>query len=504
MTADELRFGTAGLRGPVQPGIGGMNVELVARAAWAVGEWLRGNGADRTIVVGRDARHGSPEFFATATGVLAAAGFDVVALPGHSPTPLVAFACRDLRAAAAIQITASHNRAGDNGFKLYGGVGTDAPGAQIVGPIDEQIEALMTRAPGTIPRCAVPPDRRAQANRSRYLARISTRFGAGEEAAPFRLALTPLHGVGGQLALDALAVAGFHDVHVVPDQFAPDPDFPTVAFPNPEEPGATGELLRLAAEVGADLAIALDPDADRCALAIPCDGGWRQLTGDEVGALLCHTLAVPGAVVASSIVSGTFAADIAQAAGARSVRTLTGFKWLVRTGDRLCYAYEEAIGHCVDPAAVLDKDGISAAVLAAQIAARLRRDDSSANLLLDELSLTHGVHATVGTSVRLRAPAEADAVMAGLRSAARRTITGLDCSMHDYAGRDDALRTNAVEFAGADGDVRIRALVRPSGTEPKLKAYVEAVTPISATVDAGGARRDATALAERVAHALLA
>ena len=475
MGSDDLRFGTAGLRGPVRPGPGGMNVELVARATWAVAEWLRANGSRRTVVVGCDARHGSADFFATTTGVLAAAGFDVVALPGHSPTPLVAFTCRDLGTAAAIQITASHNPAGDNGYKLYGGIGTDVPGAQIVSPVDARIEALMAAAPPEIPCYPVDPDDHDWAAASRYLDRLATRFDHVDDS--LRIALTPMHGVGGRLAVEALANAGFDDVHIVDEQFAPDPDFPTVVFPNPEEPGATSLLLALAQRVDADLAIALDPDADRCAIAIPDRDGWRQLTGDETGAILCHELAVPGAVVASSIVSGTLAAQVAEAAGARSIRTLTGFKWLVRAGEPLCFAYEEAIGYCVDPDAVRDKDGIGSAVLLAQIAARLRREGSSIASLLDDLALRHGSHVTVGRSLHAT-PGGITAAMNLFRSAPRRTLGGIDCAMSDYANRDDGLRTDMVEFIGADGDARVRALVRPSGTEPKAKAYVEAVVPV--------------------------
>ncbi|QKT06730.1 phospho-sugar mutase [Gordonia sp. X0973] len=499
----QLRFGTAGLRGPVRPGPGGMNDELVARATWAVGEWLRAAGhGSATVVVGHDARHGSEDFFATTTQVLAAAGFDVVALPGTSPTPLVAFACRDLAAAAAVQITASHNPAGDNGYKLYAGIGSDVAGAQIVGPADQQIEELMYRAPTTIPRRPVAPDARARHNRARYLDRLLTRFGRSPD--PLRIALTPMHGVGGQIALGALRNAGFDDVHVVDEQFAPDPDFPTVAFPNPEEPGATDRLLRLAAEIDADLAVALDPDADRCAIAIPEDGRWRLLTGDETGAILAHRLAVPDGVVASSIVSGTLAAAVAAAAGARPARTLTGFKWLVRAGEPLVYAYEEAIGHCVDPDAIRDKDGIGTAVLLAQIAAGVRRDGRSLSSLLDDLSTRHGLHVTVGRSVPLTTPAAAAQTMTALRGATTRTVAGIECALSDYAGRDDDLRTDAVEFTGSDGDTGLRALVRPSGTEPKLKVYVEVVMPFPPDpATRRQTRREADALARRAADALV-
>ena len=347
-----LAFGTAGLRGPVRDGPDGMNVGTVTRATAGLAAWLVEHGhTGETVVVGRDARHGSAEFHTATTEVLSAAGFDVVALDEPGPTPLVAFACRQLGAAAGVMITASHNPPQDNGYKVY----LDG-GAQLIGPADREIESLISAAPdaGDVPRSPVATDPRAATVRDDYLARLDQRFGA-PTASNVRIALTAMHGVGGALAVDALRRSGFADVVVVDQQFAPDPDFPTVAFPNPEEPGATDLLLALAREKEADLAIALDPDADRCAVGVPDHAGeWRMLTGDETGALLGDaaldgwaarhgTVATqPAPVIASSIVSGTLMNSIASRRGAVARRTLTGFKWLVRAGDPLAYAYEEA------------------------------------------------------------------------------------------------------------------------------------------------------------------
>ncbi len=481
--SDTLHFGTAGLRGPVRAGPNGMNVAVVTRTTHAIADWLeRGAEAGATVVVGRDARHGSEAFAAATTGVLAARGFDVVALPDPAPTPLVAFACRDLGASLGIQITASHNPPADNGYKVY-----VSGGAQLIPPDDAEIEALIATAPAAadIPRVDVVPDDRARRNTDRYLARLAHRFGTVESATSIRIALTAMHGVGGRLASEALRQAGFDDLHVVDQQFEPDPDFPTVQFPNPEEPGAADLLLGLAADINADLAIALDPDADRCAVGIRDTAGWRMLTGDETGALFAaHLLEANAAsataliapVVASTIVSGSLAGRIAESAGARSVRTLTGFKWLVRAGEPLLYAYEEAIGHCVDPDAVRDKDGISAAVVAAQLAHRRKSAGSDLRGALDDLQATFGVHVTAQRSVRVTDLAEITMIMRGLRADPPQRLCDIEIRADDQSARTDHLATDAVIMSGTAADgTTIRVVARPSGTEPKLKYYVEAV-----------------------------
>ncbi|ALG84232.1 phospho-sugar mutase [Gordonia phthalatica] len=478
-----LTFGTAGLRGPVQDGPDGMNVETVTRATAGLADWLLANGrAGGTVVVGRDARHGSEEFAIAAREVLTAKGFDVIALPEPGPTPLVAFATRHFGAAAGVMVTASHNPPRDNGYKVY-----LEHGSQLIGPADREIEAAIaaTGDAAQIPRVAVVPDARAGAVVETYLARLAVRF-SGAPRRPLRIALTPMHGVGGALAVEALRRAGFDDVHVVAEQFAPDPDFPTVAFPNPEEPGATDLLLALAADVDADLAIALDPDADRCAVgACDDDRGWRMLTGDETGALLGtwvldhRPAGAPTPVVASSIVSGTLFDAAARRRGARSLRTLTGFKWLVRAGEPLSYAYEEALGHCVDPDAVRDKDGISAAIACASLASEWA---GRGGLLaaLDDLQEENGVHVTAGRSLRLTDPRLMTGLMTDLRRTPPATLAGIPVRAVDYLARDDALQTDGVELTGTrDDGVAVRVFARPSGTEPKLKYYGQVSAPPS-------------------------
>jgi len=471
-----LRFGTAGLRGPVRAGPAGMNVAVVRRATAGLAAWLGRGGPRGTVVVGRDARHGSEAFCAAAAEVLAGAGFTVRVLPSPLPTPVLAFAVRELSAVAGVQITASHNPPADNGYKVY-----LADGAQLAPPSDAEIEAAITAAP---PAISVPTAAGAvpQDVTEAYLDRVG-RLPRGT-ARTLRIALTPMHGVGGETAVLALRRAGFTDVHVVASQAAPDPDFPTVTFPNPEEPGATDALLALAAEVDADLAIALDPDADRCALGVPdrtrtparahadpdSRGGgaatWRMLTGDETGGLLGDHLlrsgGYPDPLVATTVVSSSMLASVAAGYGARFAETLTGFKWIVRGGPGLVFGYEEALGYCVDPDAVRDKDGIAAAVLACDLAATLKAAGADLDDRLDELAVAHGVHATLGVSLRME-PAARDAAVERLRA-------------RPPEGWSVARPAPDVLVLRRDGE---RLVIRPSGTEPKLKAYLEVVEPVT-------------------------
>jgi phosphomannomutase len=479
-----LRFGTAGLRGPVRAGPAGMNVAVVRRATAGLAGWLARDGGRGTVVVGRDARHGSAEFAAAAAAVLAGAGFAVRALPGPLPTPVLAFAVRALGAVAGIQITASHNPAADNGYKVY-----LADGAQLAPPSDAEIEAGITAAPGA---AAIPVGDEVEVVdvTEAYLDRVAG-LPRGTERR-LRIALTPLHGVGRDTAVAALERAGFTDVHVVAEQAEPDPAFPTVAFPNPEEPGATDALLAVAERVGADLAVALDPDADRCALAVPVGGRWRLLTGDETGVLLGDHLLRSGGhtdpLVATTVVSSEMLRAVAEAHGARYAETLTGFKWIVRGGPGLVYGYEEALGYCVDPDAVRDKDGIAAAVLACDLAAGLLAAGRGLPDRLDELEVAHGVHRTEGISLRME-PVERDAAVERLR-----TEPPPGWQVSRPAADVLVLRRE-----------RERLVVRPSGTEPKLKAYLQVVEPVTDDNLASARIRAADRLGELRAavHALL-
>jgi phosphomannomutase len=307
--------------------------------------------------------------------------------------------------------------------------------------------------------------------------------------------------VGGAVAVEALGRAGFTEVHSVGAQFAPDPDFPTVAFPNPEEPGATDALLALAADVDADVAIALDPDADRCAVGIPDTRGWRMLSGDETGWLLgdyiLSTTDTPAPVVASTLVSSRMLSTIAAHHGAVHVETRTGFKWLARAdadvpGGTLVYAYEEAIGHCVDPASVRDKDGISAAVLVCDLVAAAGQRGRTVGDLLDELARRYGVHEVAAVSRRVADAAEAAELMRRWRAAPPATLAGYPAQLTDI--------TDALIFTAGDGGTSIRLVVRPSGTEPKLKSYLEIRCAVDD--DLSASRRRARALRERLVAAV--
>ncbi|MBV8929233.1 MAG: phospho-sugar mutase [Mycobacteriaceae bacterium] len=483
-----LRFGTAGLRAPLGDGPADINLPVVLRATWAVATVLK----DRclggsTVIVGHDARHGSAEFALGAAEVLAGHGFSVTMLPRSVPTPVVAFAVRHTGAAAGIQITASHNPATDNGYKVY----FDG-GMQVVSPTDREIEAAIAVAPGHIVQTPVAPTGAELIEK--YIARAAgIRRGTGAA----RIALTPLHGVGGATAVEVLHRAGFTDVHTVARQFAPDPDFPTTPFPNPEEPGVADAVLELAADVHADVAVALDPDADRCAVGVPTGDGWRMLSGDETGWLLGDYIlsqAPPGVTVASTVVSSRMLAAIAAAHHARHVETLTGFKWLARAGGSdLIYAYEEALGHCVDPAAVRDKDGITAAVLFADLVATLGAQGRSVHGVLDELARRHGVHVTKAVTVRSE---HAAGVMARLRAAPPPTLAGHPVHVHDLLTRRGSQRTDSLILIGTEAPIRLA--VRPSGTEPKIKCYIEVRQ--APTDDVRTARASADTLAVDVAR----
>lgn len=482
-----LRFGTAGLRGPIGDGPDHMNVPVVVRATAGLVRWLldRGDGGG-TVIVGRDARTGSDEFAAATAEVFAAAGFHVVALPGPLPTPVTAYAVRALDAVAGVQITASHNPATDNGYKVY-----VSGGAQLVSPDDLAIEAAIEAAPAwtEVPRTPVASSGAELVGR--YLSRVATLPRSTHRN--LRIAMTPLHGVGGETAVATLRAAGFTDVHVVESQFTPDPAFPTVDFPNPEEPGAADALLELAAGVGADIAIALDPDADRCAVGVPAPNGtWRMLRGDETGVLLGDRILVgapPGGLVATTVVSSSMLAAVAAARGARFARTLTGFKWLTRAGDGLVYAYEEALGHCVDPDHVRDKDGISAAVVTADYAAELKAVGRSLAAALDDLHREFGLHLGDQVSVRVTDPTRISTAMAELRAEPPAVLAGEPVTVTDLSLAPPPADTDAIVLEGAT----VRVVVRPSGTEPKLKCYLEVVRP---TTERAAAEHALTALRE--------
>jgi phosphomannomutase len=555
--AGRLQFGTAGLRGQVGAGPNRMNRAVVRAATAALAGWLhehgpgaapaagaaaaagagigvlpsRGSTAGMTVVIGCDARHRSAAFADEAAAVLTGAGIGVHLLPRPNPTPLLAFAIRHLSAAAGIMITASHNPAADNGYKLYLG-----DGAQIVPPVDAEIEAAIG---GLGPLSQIPAgpldgplvtrhgDEVAQAYLDAIIAAApAIPLPSPTGSLPLRVVYTALHGVAASLALRAIDRAGFPPPLVVAAQEKPDPDFPTVAFPNPEEPGTLDLALAQAERDRADLVLANDPDGDRLAVAVPDPagpGGWRVLSGDQVGALigsylLDKTAAGPEAgrrLVVTTVVSSTLLGKIAAAAGARYAETLTGFKWIVRAGQgapsiRFLFGYEEALGYAVGDV-VRDKDGISAALALLSLAATARGEGQSLLDRWDALEAEHGVHLT--SQVTLHVPSPAD-IMGRLRAAppaalAGQPVTGSEDLAAGSDGADPAAGAGAAEAgaagtaaagagaaeAGTDGAARARepglppadvliyrlpgarVVIRPSGTEPKLKAYLEVVEP---------------------------
>jgi phosphomannomutase len=489
-----LEFGTAGLRGTVAAGPNRMNRAVVRGTTAALAKWLRGRGrgiagagaAEAGVVIGCDARHRSDEFADETAQVLAGAGIRVHLLPRRQPTPLLAFAVRHLHAAAGVMITASHNPPAYNGYKLY-----LRDGAQIVPPADIEIEAEI-RDLGPLAHVPLAPldspliTRHGDEIAAAYLDQICAGSPAPPGAAWLRFVYTPLHGVAGELAMRAFEQAGFTPPDLVTAQAEPDPDFPTVAFPNPEEPGALDLALAQARRCDADLVLANDPDGDRLAVAVPGpDGGWQTLTGDQVGALLGVYLldtvpAGPGPddrLLVTTIVSSTLLSRIAAGAGAQYAETLTGFKWIVRAGDsrpgsRFIFGYEEALGYSVGEV-VRDKDGIGAALALLGLAARARSGGQSLLDIYDTLEIVHGVHLTSQVTVATDTPAD---VMLRLRAAWPRELGGSPViSTTDLTGGTRDLPSADVlsfQLLGA------RVVIRPSGTEPKIKAYFEVVAPV--------------------------
>jgi phosphomannomutase len=547
--AGRLEFGTAGLRGRIGAGPNRINRAVVRATTAAVTGWLRDGRppGPPSVVIGCDARHRSREFADEAAAVCAAAGLRVHLLPRPCPTPLLAFAVRHLSVRAGIMITASHNQAADNGYKLYVG-----DGAQIIPPTDAEISGRIERlgplaeVPVTglgSPLVTLHGDEIAKAYLRAVTARLAEAAGRGPRGfaqpggsgrPPLTVVYTPLHGVAGALMLRAIERAGLAVPHVVKAQADPDPDFPTVAFPNPEEPGALDLAFKDAASVGADLVLASDPDGDRLAVAVPEDepgpepGGWRQLTGDQLGALLGAYLLrreVPGPddprvpLVATTIVSSTLLRKIAAAAGAEYVETLTGFKWISRAGDagragsQFVFGYEEALGYMVGQT-VRDKDGIGAALAVLAMAAEAKAAGRTLLEWYDDLEREHGVHLTAHLSLRIPGTA---AVMRRIRSAPPASLGGLPVTgVMDYAKSAAPAMLSGGTSPGSTGlppsDVLrftldgARVIVRPSGTESKIKAYLEVVQPVPDTgspdtgsPDTGGLAAARAAARERIA-----
>lgn len=515
-----LQFGTAGLRAALGPGPNRMNRVVVRRAAAGLARFLVakvGTTSRPRAVVGYDARRNSDVFAQETAAIFTAAGIETFLLPSALPTPVLAYAVRALDCDGGVMVTASHNPPQDNGYKVYlGGRATDdaGRGAQIVSPSDAQIAAEIAAFDG-IEGIALadggwtvlPPTGEPGSIEDAYVDAVTAL--ADPRLFPSRrlkIVLTPLHGVGGRTALSVLQRAGFADVALVEPQAQPDPAFPTVAFPNPEEAGALDLALELAERIGADIVLANDPDADRAAVAVrrQAGGKWEMLRGDEVGALLGAHLAArlaaqaardsvddggarareaapPAAVAnpavfASSIVSSRLLGRIAEWHGIAHRQTLTGFKWISRVPG-LSYGYEEALGYCVAPDLVKDKDGISAVLLIAELAADLLAKGRTLQDELDELQLAHGIHATDQLAVRVGSLDLLDAMMQRLRENPPASFGGspVESSLDLALGTAELPPTEGLQYLTRDGS---RVIIRPSGTEPKLKCYLEVIQPV--------------------------
>ncbi|MDP9998053.1 MULTISPECIES: phospho-sugar mutase [Pseudarthrobacter] len=522
-----LQFGTAGLRAALGPGPNRMNRVVVRRAAAGFAAFLAdavGEAAPGTrprAVVGYDARHNSDVFAEESAAIFTAAGIDTFLMPAALPTPLLAFAVRALNCDGGVMVTASHNPPQDNGYKVYLGrhaVEESGRGAQIVAPYDARIAARI-EAVGALESIGLAADgwtvldQSVAADYERATAALAdpARFPSRD----LRIVLTPMHGVGGETAVAVLKAAGFGDVTLVAEQAEPDPDFPTVSFPNPEEPGALDLALETAARLDADIVLANDPDADRAAVAAkdPDTGAWRMLRGDEVGALLgAHIVARLAAdspdkagdtgqaaadtvttetagVFANSIVSSRLLARIAAAAGYAHEETLTGFKWISRVPG-LLYGYEEALGYCVAPDLVRDKDGISAAVLIAEMAAAAKAEGKTVFDTLDELSLRHGLHASDQLSIRVADLGLLDAMMNRLRVSPPEAFgsSAVESFVDLAEGSGQLPPTDGLLYLTRD---QTRVIIRPSGTEPKLKCYLEVLHPVESAAELPEARQAA-------------
>jgi phosphomannomutase len=488
--ASRLQFGTAGLRGALGPGPNRMNRVVVSQTTAGLASYLLDQGlAGSRVIIGFDARYNSDVFARDAAEIMSGAGFQTMITSGPLPTPVAAFGIRHLECVAGVVITASHNPPQDNGYKVFLG-----DGSQIVPPADvgisSRIEEVAEHTLNGVPRSqsyAVLGEELVAA----YLDRITSLVPAGAPR-ELRWVYTPLHGVGGSLVEQAVEACGFPAAHVVAEQANPDPSFPTVPFPNPEEPGAIDLALARAQQISADLVIANDPDADRCAVAAILDGQWRMLRGDELGVLLGEDALRRGVrgTYACSIVSSSLLSVIAAAYGQPFVYTLTGFKWIARVPG-LAYGYEEAIGYCVDPEAVRDKDGISALVRVLTLAAGLQAEGQSIADRLDEIARRYGVYETDQLSVRVQDLKIITAAMARLRAHPPGVLAGQPTSVIDLAqGSDELPPTDAVLITGET----IKVVVRPSGTEPKLKCYLEAHLPAIRSADLITARADARSM----------
>jgi phosphomannomutase len=490
-----LEFGTAGLRGRIEAGSNRMNRVLVAQAAAGFAHFLVSRGDAPSVVIGYDGRKNSKVFATDTAELMAGAGVRAVLLPRLLPTPVLAFAVRELAMSAGVMVTASHNPAADNGYKVY--LGDSDEGSQIVPPLDGEIAAHILRVATAQSVLELPRSTDYQTGSDGVIDEYVRRTAAlaGHPKSSPRFVYTALHGVGWETARRVFLEAGFGEPTVVDAQIEPDAAFPTVAFPNPEEPGAMDLAFDTAITADAELVIANDPDADRLAIGIPdVDGEWHRLSGNQVGALLGWraaerlTAAGTAGTLAASIVSSPALAEVARHYGLAYVDTLTGFKWVSRVPG-LSYGYEEALGYLVDPEKVRDKDGISAAVEFLALVADLKAVGRTVTDHLTDFAERFGAFASSQLSLRVTEAADIPRLMSALRqSPPERIGTTTVRQVDDFAGGFAGLpASDILRYQLDDGS---RVIVRPSGTEPKVKVYIDA-----SSVEGTAAHRQASAQA---------
>lgn len=472
-----LEFGTAGLRGPVRPGPSGMNRAVVGRTAAGIAAFMKSRGLSK-VVIGRDARHGSREFMEESAEIFAGAGMQVHLLPRELPTPVLAFAVNAMNMDCGVMVTASHNPAGDNGYKVYLGNrvdGIDYQGSQIISPADKEIALEISKVQLPSPRSSKWSVVDEEVTNG-YISSIAAGI---TQSVPQKIVYTAMHGVGTQTLLAVFAKANFALPVLVKEQCSPDPNFPTVAFPNPEEKGAIDLAIQLAVKENADLVIANDPDADRCAIAAKeLSGNWRMLRGDELGTLIGHYISknsdLEGKTFATTIVSSSALSKIAANTGIEFVETLTGFKWISKVAN-LAFGYEEAIGYCINPNSVNDKDGISAALKIAAINSELISKGSNIFTYLDEIWREIGYHRTEQLSIRVNDLSVIAKILSHIAKNPLKEIAGNSVTSFEDLNLG-ALPTQGFRIRCGDS---VRIVIRPSGTEPKLKTYIEVVGEVS-------------------------
>jgi phosphomannomutase len=468
--SSRLEFGTAGLRGALGAGSNRMNRVLVGQAAAGLGRYL---GAGSSVVIGFDGRLNSDVFAKDSAEILAGMGLKVFLVDGYAPTPLISFATRYLGVSAGIMVTASHNPRNDNGYKLY--LGGSFQGSQIISPVDSDIEKEIEYIAEHETFQSLSKSNNysviGEDLREAYLLAVLNKVPKVSNP-KLKIVYTPMHGVGYTSASKIFDRAGFNEIIPVIEQMQPDGRFPTVEFPNPEEKGALDLAKKLAEETKADLIVANDPDADRVAIAVKTETGFKQLTGDEVGLILGDYIAskASSGTLACSIVSSSALAEVAKVNNLNFVETLTGFKWISKVPN-LIFGYEEALGYCIDPDHVADKDGLSAALLLASIA---ESEAARGKTLLDRLEALRGKYgyfATGQISIRFSEISKIGEVMRQLRANPVGHLNGENLKVTDFSlGEAGLPSTDALRYELED---QSRVIIRPSGTEPKLKCYLQ-------------------------------